>query len=176
MFIQQLCPSMAVRKERGVWHAEAAPHRTRPCRKHPSPQWRCCYRPSSYANTHAQTNARGNMRSPCALSHPFIRNYAAARTCLPQRAYANTRAKSNAPGKPAQPLHTVTPDTPLSSAMALLLDAGISCLPVVDAQRRLLDVYSRADITHLTRANSYAHLQVCAHACYRVCVYVITSM
>ncbi|KAG1669919.1 hypothetical protein FOA52_002446 [Chlamydomonas sp. UWO 241] len=58
-----------------------------------------------------------------------------------------------------QPLHTVTPDTPLTAALNLLLEAGVSCLPVVDERRCLLDVYARSDITMLCRGNNYSRLQ-----------------
>jgi CBS domain-containing protein len=42
-----------------------------------------------------------------------------------------------------QPLHTVTPSTPLTAALGLLLEAGVSALPVVDEGRCLLDIYAR---------------------------------
>eukprot|EP00798_Chlamydomonas_sp_ICE-L_P030576 gene30576-35594_t len=58
-----------------------------------------------------------------------------------------------------QPLHTVTPDTPLTTALSLLLDAGVSALPVVDEKRCLLDIYARSDITELCRGNGYNRLQ-----------------
>lgn len=58
-----------------------------------------------------------------------------------------------------QPLHTVTPATPLTQALGLLLEAGVSALPVVDEQRRLLDVYARSDITSLAQGNAYSRLQ-----------------
>eukprot|EP00798_Chlamydomonas_sp_ICE-L_P009973 gene9973-7850_t len=58
-----------------------------------------------------------------------------------------------------QPLHTVTPSTPLTTALSLLLEAGVSCLPVVDDKRCLLDIYARADITELCKGNAYNRLQ-----------------
>ena len=58
-----------------------------------------------------------------------------------------------------RPLAVVTPDTPLTAALGLLLEAGVSALPVVDAAGRLLDVYARADITHLCRGGAYSRLQ-----------------
>jgi hypothetical protein len=42
-------------------------------------------------------------------------------------------------------------DTPLTQALGLLLEAGVSCLPVVDSSGVLLDVYARADITMLAK-------------------------
>lgn len=57
------------------------------------------------------------------------------------------------------PIHTVTPDTLLTTALSMLLEAGVSSLPVVDAQGVLLDVYARGDITLLTKGNAYNRLQ-----------------
>ncbi|KAL4424148.1 hypothetical protein ABPG75_001449 [Micractinium tetrahymenae] len=56
-------------------------------------------------------------------------------------------------------LACVRPDTPLTQALGLLLEMGVSCLPVVDASGVLLDVYARADITLLAKGNAYARLQ-----------------
>jgi len=58
-----------------------------------------------------------------------------------------------------QPLHLVQPNTPLTSALGALLEAGVSALPVVDERRTLLDVYARSDITQLCRGNVYSRLQ-----------------
>ncbi len=44
-------------------------------------------------------------------------------------------------------------------ALGLLLEGGVSALPVVDEQRRLVDVYARGDITALARGNAYNRLQ-----------------
>lgn len=56
-------------------------------------------------------------------------------------------------------LHTVLRETPLTTALGLLLEAGVSALPVVDESGALLDVYARADITALCRSNAYNRLQ-----------------
>ena len=48
-------------------------------------------------------------------------------------------------------LACVRGDTPLTHALGLLLEAGVSCLPVVDANGVLLDIYARADITMLAK-------------------------
>ncbi|PSC74424.1 sucrose nonfermenting 4 [Micractinium conductrix] len=53
----------------------------------------------------------------------------------------------------------VRPETPLTQALGLLLEAGVSSLPVVDAGGALLDIYARADITTLAKGNAYARLQ-----------------
>ena len=58
-----------------------------------------------------------------------------------------------------QPLHTVTPSTLLTTALTLLLETGVSALPVVDDKRCLLDIYARSDITQLCRSNAYNRLQ-----------------
>jgi hypothetical protein len=41
----------------------------------------------------------------------------------------------------------------------MLLEAGVSALPVVDDSRCLLDVYARSDITALAKSNAYNRLQ-----------------
>lgn len=41
-----------------------------------------------------------------------------------------------------------------AQALGLLLEAGVSCLPVVDAGGVLLDVYARADITLLAKVSA----------------------
>jgi CBS domain len=53
----------------------------------------------------------------------------------------------------------VQPDTPLTTALSMLLEAGISALPVVNGSGSLLDVYARGDITLLARCNAYSRLQ-----------------
>lgn len=49
--------------------------------------------------------------------------------------------------------------TPLTTALSMLLETGVSALPVVDDKRVLLDIYARADITQLCRGNAYNRLQ-----------------
>jgi CBS domain-containing protein len=56
-------------------------------------------------------------------------------------------------------IHTIQPNMPLTTALLMLLEAGISALPVVDADGVLLDVYARGDITLLARSNAYSRLQ-----------------
>eukprot|EP00192_Tetraselmis_astigmatica_P003438 CAMPEP_0117653972 /NCGR_PEP_ID=MMETSP0804-20121206/3489_1 /TAXON_ID=1074897 /ORGANISM="Tetraselmis astigmatica, Strain CCMP880" /LENGTH=551 /DNA_ID=CAMNT_0005460209 /DNA_START=679 /DNA_END=2334 /DNA_ORIENTATION=+ len=56
-------------------------------------------------------------------------------------------------------LQTVGLNTPLTTALQLLLEKGISSLPVVDDNGMLLDVYSRSDITMLAKGNAYSRLQ-----------------
>ncbi|KAK9804840.1 hypothetical protein WJX72_008237 [[Myrmecia] bisecta] len=58
-----------------------------------------------------------------------------------------------------RPLHVVHPQTALTSALGLLLEAGVSALPVVDETGVLLDMYARSDITMLAKGNSYNRLQ-----------------
>ena len=57
------------------------------------------------------------------------------------------------------PIHTIHPDMPLTTALSMLLEAGVSALPVVDDHGVLLDVYARGDITLLARSNAYSRLQ-----------------
>lgn len=61
--------------------------------------------------------------------------------------------------KKVRDLHCVRPDTPLTSALSLLLEAGVSTLPVVDERGVLVDMYARSDITQLARASAYSRLQ-----------------
>lgn len=62
-------------------------------------------------------------------------------------------------GRTVAPLHAVTPGMPLTSALGMLLDAGVSALPVVDEGGVLQDIYARADITKLCKGNAYNRLQ-----------------
>lgn len=59
----------------------------------------------------------------------------------------------------SKPLHVVHPSTPLTSALTLLLESGVSVLPVVDDNGVLLDIYARSDITNLAKGNAYNRLQ-----------------
>ncbi|CAM6101562.1 unnamed protein product [Calypogeia fissa] len=59
-----------------------------------------------------------------------------------------------------RPLQLLRSNTTLSTALALLLQTGVSSLPIVDEHGSLLDIYSRSDITALARDRSYAHLQL----------------
>lgn len=54
---------------------------------------------------------------------------------------------------------TVNPSTLLSEALGMLLNGGFSCLPVVDDNGTLVDVYARADITTLAKSNAYSRMQ-----------------
>ena len=57
-------------------------------------------------------------------------------------------------------IKVVYPNTPLTEALGVLLETGISCLPVVDAVTgALIDIYVRADITMLAKSNAYNRLQ-----------------
>ena len=58
------------------------------------------------------------------------------------------------------PIHTIQPDAPLTMALSMLMEGGVSALPVVDADGALLDVYARSDITLLTRGCAYLRLQL----------------
>ncbi|KAL2613022.1 hypothetical protein R1flu_024714 [Riccia fluitans] len=57
-------------------------------------------------------------------------------------------------------LAVLRPNATLSEALSLLLQTGVSSLPIVDEHGSLVDVYSRSDITALARDRSYAHLQL----------------
>ncbi|CAD7699648.1 unnamed protein product [Ostreobium quekettii] len=62
-------------------------------------------------------------------------------------------------GRTTKPLHVVHPSTPLTSALTLMLESGVSVLPVVDDSGVLLDIYARSDITNLAKGNAYSRLQ-----------------
>ena len=59
---------------------------------------------------------------------------------------------------PSRLLVTMHPSTPLKAALAMLLQAGVGALPIVDDDGVLLDVYCRADILALARNNAYSQL------------------
>ncbi len=57
-----------------------------------------------------------------------------------------------------RPLLTVQPGTPLTQALGLLLNGGVSCLPVVDAHGVLLNIFARADIAMLAKVSPFLAL------------------
>ncbi|KAG2491725.1 hypothetical protein HYH03_009888 [Edaphochlamys debaryana] len=84
-------------------------------------------------------------------------------TWSPDAAVAHTDflpdSKERRQWRKLQPLHTVTAATPLTTALAMLLETGVSALPVVDDKRCLLDVYARSQITDLCKGGAYNRLQ-----------------
>ena len=56
-------------------------------------------------------------------------------------------------------LATVNPSTLLTEAFRILVEGGFSCVPVVDDEGMLVDIYARSDITTLAKANAYSRLQ-----------------
>jgi len=62
-------------------------------------------------------------------------------------------------GRRIVPIKVVHHTTPLNEAMGLLIEAGISCLPVVDDSGALIDIYARSDVTMLAKSNAYNRLQ-----------------
>ncbi|KAL3162612.1 hypothetical protein ABBQ38_008659 [Trebouxia sp. C0009 RCD-2024] len=56
-------------------------------------------------------------------------------------------------------MQCVRPSTALTTALGLLLETGVSSLPVTDEKGALLDLYARSDITTLCRGNNYNRLQ-----------------
>ncbi|KAG7668620.1 hypothetical protein Ndes2526B_g03759 [Nannochloris sp. 'desiccata'] len=62
-------------------------------------------------------------------------------------------------GRRIVPIKVVHHTTPLNEAMGLLIEAGISCLPVVDDSGALIDIYARSDVTMLAKSNAYSRLQ-----------------
>lgn len=52
------------------------------------------------------------------------------------------------------------PNASLSSALALLVQAQVSSIPVVNDNDSLLDIYSRSDITALAKDKVYTHIHL----------------
>ncbi|XP_039113983.1 sucrose nonfermenting 4-like protein isoform X1 [Dioscorea cayenensis subsp. rotundata] len=59
-----------------------------------------------------------------------------------------------------RPLAMLRPHASLSSALALLVQARVSSLPIVDDNDSLLDTYSRSDITALAKDRAYAQIRL----------------
>lgn len=53
---------------------------------------------------------------------------------------------ASAGGAKGRGFHTLSPNTPLTEAMARLLQTGVASLPVVDANGTLIDIYARSDV------------------------------
>ncbi|XP_057791446.1 sucrose nonfermenting 4-like protein [Salvia miltiorrhiza] len=60
----------------------------------------------------------------------------------------------------SRPLMALHPNDTLSSALALLLQAQISSIPIVDDGGNFLNMYSKSDITSLARDNIYTRVQL----------------
>ncbi|GJM97301.1 hypothetical protein PR202_ga14220 [Eleusine coracana subsp. coracana] len=58
------------------------------------------------------------------------------------------------------PLAMLRPNAPLSSALNMLVQAGVSSIPIVDENDSLLDTYSRSDITALAKDKVYTHVRL----------------
>ncbi|XP_051129290.1 sucrose nonfermenting 4-like protein isoform X2 [Andrographis paniculata] len=63
-------------------------------------------------------------------------------------------------GPSQQPLAMLRPNSSLSAALNLLIQAQVSSIPIVDENNTLLDVYSRSDITLLAKDKVYAHINL----------------
>ncbi|KAL6909349.1 hypothetical protein ACP4OV_001630 [Aristida adscensionis] len=59
-----------------------------------------------------------------------------------------------------RPLAMLRPNASLSSALNLLVQAGVSSISVVDENDSLLDTYSRSDITALAKDKVYTHVRL----------------
>jgi 5'-AMP-activated protein kinase regulatory gamma subunit len=57
------------------------------------------------------------------------------------------------------PIQAVTKDLLLTDAMGMLLEFGVSSLPVLDAKGAVIDIFARADVTSLAKGNAYSRLQ-----------------
>lgn len=59
-----------------------------------------------------------------------------------------------------RPLVMSRPTASLSSALALLVQAQVSSIPIVDDNGSLLDIYARSDITALAKDRAYAQIRL----------------
>ncbi|KAI3756109.1 hypothetical protein L1987_55925 [Smallanthus sonchifolius] len=59
-----------------------------------------------------------------------------------------------------QPLAILRPNSSLSAALNLFVQAEVSSIPIVDDNDSLLDVYSRSDITALAKDKIYTHINL----------------
>ncbi|XP_062213075.1 sucrose nonfermenting 4-like protein [Phragmites australis] len=59
-----------------------------------------------------------------------------------------------------RPLVMLRPNASLSSALNLLVQAGVSSIPIVDENDSLLDTYSRSDITALAKDKVYTRVRL----------------
>ncbi|RWV82664.1 hypothetical protein BHE74_00057743 [Ensete ventricosum] len=57
-------------------------------------------------------------------------------------------------------LAMLRPNESLSSCLALLVQAQVSSIPIIDDHDCLLDAYSRSDITSLAKDNAYARIHL----------------
>ncbi|KAL6581922.1 AMP-activated serine/threonine-protein kinase regulatory subunit [Orobanche minor] len=65
------------------------------------------------------------------------------------------------PGEPnRRPLAMLRPNSSLSGALSLFIQAQVSSIPIVDDNDSLLDVYSRSDITALAKDKIYTHINL----------------
>ncbi|KAM0886190.1 hypothetical protein ACQ4PT_029876 [Festuca glaucescens] len=64
-------------------------------------------------------------------------------------------------GEPnGHPLAMLRHNASLSSALTLLVQAGVSSIPIVDENDSLIDTYSRSDITALAKDKVYTHIRL----------------
>ncbi|KAM7473955.1 hypothetical protein LguiB_021198 [Lonicera macranthoides] len=59
-----------------------------------------------------------------------------------------------------QPFAMLRPNASLSAALSLLVEAGVSSIPIVDTNDSLLDIYCRSDITALAKDRAYAQIRL----------------
>lgn len=59
-----------------------------------------------------------------------------------------------------RPLAMLRPNSSLTAALSLLVQAEVSSVPIVDDNDSLLDVYSRSDITALAKDKAYARISL----------------
>ncbi|XP_078444937.1 sucrose nonfermenting 4-like protein isoform X2 [Wolffia australiana] len=60
----------------------------------------------------------------------------------------------------ARPLAMLRSNASLSAALSLLIEAGVSSIPIVDDNDALVDIYSRSDITSLAKDKVYTQVHL----------------
>ncbi|XP_032780208.2 uncharacterized protein LOC116918596 isoform X1 [Daphnia magna] len=57
-------------------------------------------------------------------------------------------------------VETARPDTPIITALTKFVERRVSALPIVDAQGRLVDIYSKFDVINLAAEKTYNNLDI----------------
>ncbi|XP_057373114.1 uncharacterized protein LOC130693856 isoform X2 [Daphnia carinata] len=57
-------------------------------------------------------------------------------------------------------VETASPDTPIITALTKFVERRVSALPIVDAQGRLVDIYSKFDVINLAAEKTYNNLDI----------------
>ncbi|OON17111.1 hypothetical protein X801_07056, partial [Opisthorchis viverrini] len=83
-----------------------------------------------------------------------------ARHSLSKAPYLSQTLDELSLGTYASKVHVIRTDTTVIAALHLFLQHQISCLPVIDEQGRLTDLYSKFDVFNLAVTRSYNRLDI----------------